>query len=285
MTRTGKAAKLLAHIDQPFIEIHPQDARRTGVKDGALAQISSANGGMLARVLESREQQIGSVFAPIHWNHQFTGQGRVDALIAAITDPISGQPEFKQTPVSVQPFAAGWQGFIMSRASLDCVAQPGYWAKVRGKACWRHELAGLKIAADVPTQMRDMIALPGDWIEMKDPGATRYRGALIQAGQLLAVYFVERDATRLPPRHWLESLFERDALSEAERHALLIGRPSQDVPDCGRIVCACFSVGENDLNKAIAAGAASVEALGIQLKAGTNCGSCIPELKRLLHKP
>jgi assimilatory nitrate reductase catalytic subunit len=33
---------------------------------------------------------------------------------------------------------------------------------------------------------------------------------------------------------------------------------------------------------AISDGADSVEALGIRLQAGTNCGSCIPELKRLL---
>jgi assimilatory nitrate reductase catalytic subunit len=80
-------------------------------------------------------------------------------------------------------------------------------------------------------------------------------------------------------------LFERDRLSDAERGVLLLGRPSQGVPDCGRIVCACFGVGEHSLTKAMAEGATSVEALGIQLKAGTNCGSCIPELKRLLQMP
>jgi len=133
--------------------------------------------------------------------------------------------------------------------------------------------------------MRDLFELSGDWMEMKDSGATRYRGALLKDGRLLAVYFLEREADRLPPRHWLESLFERETLSDAERGALLLGRPSQAVPDSGRIVCACFGVGENDLNQAIAAGAASVEALGIQLKAGSNCGSCIPELKRLLQHP
>jgi assimilatory nitrate reductase catalytic subunit len=98
----------------------------------------------------------------------------------------------------------------------------------------------------------------------------------------LAVYFLEREASRLPPRHWLEALFEKNSLSDAERSALLIGRPSSAAPDSGRIVCACFGVGENDLHKAIAAGAHSVEALGIRIKAGSNCGSCIPELKKML---
>jgi len=285
MTRTGKAAKLLAHIDQPFIEIHPQDARRAGVRDGALARISNANGEMLARVTESRELPIGSVFAPIHWNAQFTSLGRVGALIDAITDPVSGQPEFKQTPVAVTAYAASWHGFVMTRDALDCAAAAGFWARVRGKTCWRHEIAGLEIAADVPLQMRSLIGLAGDWIEMKDPGATRYRGALIEDGRLLAVYFLERDADRLPPRHWLESLFDSETLSDAERHALLLGRPGPGMADNGRIICACFGVGEHSLTQAMAEGARSVEALGVQLKAGTNCGSCIPELKRLLQRP
>jgi len=283
MTRTGKAAKLLAHLDQPFVEIHPQDARRAGVKAGALARISNANGDMLARVMESREQQIGSVFAPIHWNDQFTGQGRVGALIHAVTDPISGQPEFKQTPVTVAAYAAGWHGFVMTRETLDFTTVAGYWSKVRAKTCWRHEIAGLAIAADAPLQMRQMIGLAGDWIEMKDACATRYRGALIQDGRLLAVYFLEREADRLPPRHWLESLFDRETLNDAERRALLLGRPGPGMADNGRIICACFGVGEKSLTKAMAEGATSVEALGIQLKAGTNCGSCIPELKHLLQ--
>ena len=68
-----------------------------------------------------------------------------------------------------------------------------------------------------------------------------------------------------------------------EHAALLLGRPSQATPDTGRIVCACFSVGENTLKRAIANGMDSVETLGINLQAGTNCGSCIPELKKLLE--
>jgi assimilatory nitrate reductase catalytic subunit len=285
MTRTGKAAKLLAHIDQPFIEIHPLDARRAGVRDGALARISNSHGAMLARVTESREQPIGSVFAPIHWNAQFTGQGRVGALIDAITDPVSGQPEFKQTPVAVTAYAASWHGFVLTRAMLDCAAEAGFWARVRSRSAWRHEIAGLEMAADVPRRMRGLIALAGDWIEMQDPGASRYRGALIKDGRLLAVYFLEREADRLPPRHWLESLFDSDTLSDAERRALLLGRPGPGMADNGRIICACFGVGEHSLTKAMAEGATSVEALGIQLNAGTNCGSCIPELKRLLQRP
>jgi assimilatory nitrate reductase catalytic subunit len=83
-------------------------------------------------------------------------------------------------------------------------------------------------------------------------------------------------------QEWLETLFNREQLSDGERMALLSGRPPASAHNSGHIVCACHNVGENDLRAAIAAGADSVESLGIRLKAGTNCGSCIPELKRLL---
>ena len=281
MSRTGKAAKLLAHIDEPYIEMHPQDARNAGVKSGALARVRNGRGEILVRVVESADQRPGSVFAPIHWSNQNSAKARVDALIYAVTDEISGQPEFKHAPVAVEAYAAAWHGFVLARRALDCHAS-GYWTRIRAKACWRHELAGLDQGCQWPSLMREEFGNAGDWIELKDCSVNRYRAALIKDGRVELVCFFDRDPAALPPRHWLEALFEKEQLSGDERIALLSGRPNLSTPDTGRIICACFGVGENDLKRVIAQGADSVEALGISLKAGTNCGSCIPELKKLL---
>ena len=278
MTRTGKTPKLLAHLAEPFIDLHPDDARRLGLGEGTLAEVSSPHGTACLRVQIAPAQQSGQVFAPIHWSGPFTAQGRVDALIAAETDPISGQPEFKQTPVAIRPYAAQWHGFVIRRSD-GTTPNTGYWTRIRTQGGWRFELADTT-APDLPALHATLPT--GNWMQMQDPAAGRYRGALLDADRVIALYFIERDAARLPPRHWLESLLNKERLSDAERGTLLMGRPGATTPDCGRIVCACFGVGENGLKKAIAAGADSVEALGIQLKAGTNCGSCIPELKNLL---
>jgi assimilatory nitrate reductase catalytic subunit len=48
------------------------------------------------------------------------------------------------------------------------------------------------------------------------------------------------------------------------------------------VVCACFGVGRASICDAIAGGARNAAEIGAKLKAGTNCGSCIPELKRLI---
>jgi assimilatory nitrate reductase catalytic subunit len=63
---------------------------------------------------------------------------------------------------------------------------------------------------------------------------------------------------------------------------LLSGKSVDGLASAGPIVCACFGVGRTTIGDAVAAGAHSAEQIGAQLKAGTNCGSCIPELKRLV---
>ncbi len=48
------------------------------------------------------------------------------------------------------------------------------------------------------------------------------------------------------------------------------------------MICTCYQVREATLREAVAGGADSVAALGRCCRAGTNCGSCIPELKAFL---
>ena len=103
-------------------------------------------------------------------------------------------------------------------------------------------------------------------------------------GRGLAVIGFERTAQALPSRSWLQGLFAQDRLEQDQRLALLSGTPGPAAADEGPVVCACFGVGEKALKRAIAAGAASVAALGLSLKAGTNCGACLPELKALLAR-
>jgi len=87
----------------------------------------------------------------------------------------------------------------------------------------------------------------------------------------------------LPERAWLSSLFTQAEFTPQDRTQLLAGRPLDGAPDCGKIICACFGVGENSIREAIKTqGLATVEAIGQCLNAGTNCGSCIPELKKIL---
>jgi assimilatory nitrate reductase catalytic subunit len=63
---------------------------------------------------------------------------------------------------------------------------------------------------------------------------------------------------------------------------VLVSRPEDPCLDSGVTVCACFGVGRNAIEAEIAKGCNDLSSLGHRLKAGTNCGSCLPELRRLV---
>ncbi len=283
MTRTGLAARLSGHTVEPYIEIHPQDAVRVGVNDGALARVTSKWGQSSARVLVSTAQRPGSVFVPMHWNDQHGSGGCIDAVVNPATDPISGEPEFKYTPVKVEPLPAKWYGFLLSRRKLIPGAAT-YWVVARGQALWRYELAGDELPQDWATTARAALCAQDEkveWIEYFDKAARRYRAARLTQGKLESCIFIGPNP-QLPPRDWLAGLFALDALDIPTRIGLLAGNPPKGSRDIGRQVCACFNVGEASIIEAIQSGCATAADIGARLKAGTNCGSCLPEIKALL---
>ncbi|MGA9033447.1 MAG: nitrate reductase [Sulfuricaulis sp.] len=283
LTRTGLAARLSAHTIEPYIEIHPQDAARYGVVDGALARASSKWGQSSARVRVSDSQRPGSVFAPMHWNDQFTSAGCIDAVVNPATDPLSGEPEFKHTPVRIEPLQPKWYGFLLSCRKLIPGAAT-YWAAARGQGLWRYELAGDELPKDWAMTARTVLCAQDEkveWIEYFDKAARRYRAARLTKGKLESCIFIGPNP-ELPPRDWLASLFALETLDAPTRAGLLAGIPPKGCRDSGRQVCACFGVGETAILEAIQSGCATAADIGARLKAGTNCGSCLPELKALL---
>jgi assimilatory nitrate reductase catalytic subunit len=284
MTRTGKSPRLSGHMGEPYAELHPVDAQTLGVADGELVQLTTRWGEALLRARVSEGQHRGSVFAPMHWNDQFASAARVDSLVNPFQDPQSGQPEFKHTPVRVSPCRPAWYGFVLSRHTVDTAAA-SYWVRSRRQGLWHYELAGEEPAGDWAGCARGMLRADADgaqWSEMFDSAQHSYRGARFVAGRLDSCVFIGPDH-RLPPRDWLIELFARDSVDGRERMRVLAGTPGSGQEDAGRIVCSCFSVGRNTLCRAIQEfGLQSPEEIGQRLQAGTNCGSCVPELHALI---
>ncbi|NJD08067.1 MAG: nitrate reductase [Methylococcaceae bacterium] len=282
MTRTGKTARLCLHRPEPCAELHPDDAARHGILDGELVQLESAYGKAMARAQVSADQRPGSVFMPMHWSGTNTAHGLVNNLVNPVTDPISGEPESKHTPVRVSPFRPAWQAFLLSREDLDPQGFD-YAVRIRGGAYWRYELAGAALPADWGSRARELLGMAGNddhWLEFAAPHAGRYRCALLRDGRLHACLFVAA-SHELPPRDWLSELFSEDPLAEPARRALLSGTAL--AAGSGRTVCFCFGVGIKTLERAIRQqGLQTVEQIGAALRAGTQCGSCVPELKELL---
>ena len=127
MTRTGRSPRLAAHLPEPFVDMHAADALRFGLaRDGALVRVVTRWGRMVARLRTSGEIARGSIFVPIHWSGPNASDARVGALVGPAVDPISGEPEFKNTPARVEPFVVNWYGFALTRGSLSrCRASAG----------------------------------------------------------------------------------------------------------------------------------------------------------------
>jgi assimilatory nitrate reductase catalytic subunit len=285
MTRTGKTPRLMSHLPEPFVEIHPSDASRYGLKDSGLAIVRSRRAEAVLRVAVSGSQRPGSVFVPIHWTGQFASQARIDTLIEGHTDPVSGQPELKFTPVSAAPFPAAWHGFAVSErrpapAGLD------YWALARTKGGFRLELAGLLPPAGWTALAHSVLSLPeeADLLAYHDAASGQYRFAVFEEGRMTGALFIARGAVSVS-RSWACEQLGKTVSEPGGRLRLLAGRAAgAGARDRGAIVCSCFEVGTAQIMEAVSTGRCSnVEQIGKTLRAGTNCGSCRPEIRKIIQ--
>jgi assimilatory nitrate reductase catalytic subunit len=278
MTRTGLSPRLGQHLPEPYVEIHPDDASRYGVVDDSFARITTDYGQCILKVTVSERQQRGMLFAPIHWNETNASGARVGALVAPFTDRFSGQPEAKSTPVSIAPYEYVFRGFVLSRNELALPASL-WWARAAVSGGYGYLFADNADLARWPSWLR--AAAGGDIAEYRDFGGGVFRAASFNGDRLTACLFVG-------PAHdagdWdvVKRLFAAESLDDEERRVLLSGRSTEGVVSSGPVVCACFGVGRASICDAIASGANTAAEIGGRLKAGTNCGSCIPELKRLI---
>jgi len=121
-----------------------------------------------------------------------------------------------------------------------------------------------------------------DWLDYEDKSGAVYRAVHVVDERIEQCVFMS-PRPDLPSRAWLAGLFARPALAPADRAALLSGQPLEKGIDAGPTVCSCFGVGRNTICSAIRAnGLTTVAAVTACVKAGGNCGSCVPEIKQLL---
>lgn len=276
MTRTGAVPRLMQHSDEPFIALHPQEAQRYGLRAGDLARLQSAHGWLVGRVTLEPGLHPGTLFVPMHWNRQFSAQANVDTLVAAHCCPISGQPALKQTAVRLQALRPAWQGWLWQR-TCRTPQQVNYWARAPQGEVQRYVLAG---EGTPQTWLAAQGMLTGMQLQYADAGAQGYRLLAWRDGELQLAFYA---APTLPviDKAWVTQAFAVPPRSAAERHALLAGMPVQGGSQ-GRMVCSCYGVGEQTIRQAVADGCHTPAALGAALKCGTNCGSCLPELRQII---
>ena len=282
MTRTGKSPRLSQHLAEPFAEINPRDARRLGISDADIACLSIGAGAVLVRAFITPTQARGSVFVPMHWNNQFASTARINSVVPSTIDAVSGQPAFKHAPVQISRFEAALYGFAVLRekpAAARCrllgARQMPRWLACRIRFCspgrdWRAfaaELFGCSLDADI--------------LLYQDATTGQKRFALFADDRLAGALFLGAEPVPVS-RDWAVDQLQADFTNLRSRLAIIAGRPAAGGADRGATVCSCFSVGVNQIIAAIAGGCTSVETIGQATQAGTNCGSCRAEIRKIM---
>lgn len=280
MTRTAKSPRLLRHTDEPYIEMHPDDAAKEGIADKQLVAATAQNGASyLAKAKLSNKQRTGSLFVPIHWNQQFSKSAKASALLTEAADPISGQPAFKHGAASIAPIQTTWKACVVSISDIatpDCL----YWSRVTQNSTQRLELCGDTLLDDKNNWLTALSGVVGAWMTYHNNASGAFRAACLDDNKLQAVVFYT-ETGELPPRSVIEKLFSA-GLTSKRRNAILTGRVAEHEPDVGSIICACHNTGEKTIREAIINGCHSPQSLGKKLGCGTGCGSCLPELQEIL---
>lgn len=241
----------------------------------------------------------------------------VNALSSSAFCPDSKQPELKHAAVQIVKaelpwslLAAAWLPgdrvlaaqtalrALMPRFAFASCVPFGSGGALKGGAIERSGL--LFRAADreaaTPALLAEIEALLG----LSSPDALRYADA--RRGQHRVARPVRSDADPQEVRldafllggdtraeAWLKPLLQDQLPAQAFGRQLL--RPGATAPvrvqARGKVVCSCFGVTETailqQLPRCAGTGRERLAALQDALKCGTNCGSCLPELQRMLH--
>ena len=290
MSRTGLSANLSTHRAEPYCEIHPNDALKYGIQDGELVEVKSQWGNCVLRATISDNIRRGQVFAPIHWNDQVASDARIGKVVNPVVDAISGEPEFKHTPVIIHPFYSQWQGVFYVRQGFEKIVQPSieatvWWTKITTSKAIRYELADRKKFSYTTEHLKELLPFQDEsfeWLNLEDQTAHISHSVILQDGHVIASLYIAPKAL-LPNRDWVASLFKRERLSAMHRKALLAGQPMSMANNEGPLVCSCFKVGKNRIIETIKTKNITDEKqVTACLKAGGNCGSCLPEIRGLI---
>lgn len=283
MTRTGRSARLSAHLAEPYCELSPSDAATYDVKDADLVHVHNDQGKILVRAMISDRVSSGEIFVPFHWTDQVSANARVGRLIPAEKDPVSGQPASKSTQVSLTKVPMGSYGFAILKERPDDLGLP-YWALAKCKQGWRLEFALQEPPSTVSAdhfERHFSITTQSDPLAYIDHQRANKRFAWFGGEQLLAAVFLAEESVQVS-RDFAAGLLAGKWDSFAQRTQVIATIPGSKMPDKGKIICACMNVGQNQIAVAVAKGCCSVDEVGEATTAGTNCGSCKPEISEML---
>jgi assimilatory nitrate reductase catalytic subunit len=306
MSRTGTVAQLFGHTPEPALSLHPDDLVRRGLRGGDLVRVESRRGGLVLPVQSDAELASGQAFLPMHWGRRFlasAGSHGVNTLTTRARDPESHQPELKHAAVRVTKAELPWclvafglpaTGSASRLADRLAALGAAFEFAVAVLIGREREGALLRAAAAAMPDPATIAAIDAA-LGLDHPAAIRYddsrrgvgRRLSVSEGQLAAVRLCG-DTDAVAAAAWLQEWLVGGRPVDPIRRLLLAPAATPPggcvIPD--RVVCTCENVAARAIADALPSlPASAVESLALlqaRLKCGTGCGSCLPELKRMI---
>jgi assimilatory nitrate reductase catalytic subunit len=309
MSRTGRVPQLYGHEPEPMLTMNTNDATRRGFNAGEVVKVASRRGELLIRLAVSDDVRSAQCYVPMHWGRASlasAGSHGINALTNGAFDPISKQPELKHSAVRVDRALLPWQlvafAYTADRDPVAVCDELRELAAVLPNEVFAsttligNEKPGVVLrlacadAPDRPTieQIDRVLGVTGlSTLAYDDARQNISRRVKVEEGRLIGV----RLAGDLASEAWMRDFFLSGASVIELRQRLLAGSAAapEGFKARGKVVCNCFNVSEREIvefcanaKSASHTAASKFAALQAEKKCGTNCGSCIPELKRMV---
>lgn len=312
MSRTGTLGRLFGHVPEPVVEIHPQDLARLRLQDGDLVHVTSRRGSLVLPAQSSTQVAPTQLFIAMHWGEEYisgsTSTGErvtgVNALTTPAYCPRSKQPELKHAAVKVLKAEMPWRLLavawlpegrsLAAREELKELMRAFPYASCvpfgRERSGVLFRAAAYEAAsAELLTRLEAILGLDArDVLHYVDKRRGQRRSMRLSTqgrDTKLEGFLLAGDTSA---EAWIRTLLQDELPAQAYGRLLLApgAKAPVAVAQRGRQVCACFNVSENEIEGTLAKCAGSADSrlqqLQESLKCGTNCGSCIPELKRMV---
>jgi len=277
MTRTGTSARLFQHQQHPWLEISAEDADRQALRNGQLVRLESNGAELVAPIRISDQVKTGGLFMPMHWSRTVSSLS-ANSLITANTDPVSGQPALKTATVTLSQADMNAWIRIISRHPLNTdefCQRALFWTRVPVSNGYLYDLAFEE------NELADIVAK----MDHAHPATGQFQYHDSLTGQERTLGF-ERSTPLWLVLYTPGNRISTDQIATLPEQAdwLSLSPTAQSCTDTSPCVCTCFEVSEHQIHQSIINGSDSLAALGKALRCGTNCGSCIPEINRIIQQ-
>lgn len=293
MSRTGTAARLFGHAPEAVLSLHPDELRQRGLQAGELIHLRSRRGGLILPVQADDALRPGQAYLPMHWGDRFLKGLGTNVLTQPAFDPLSKQPELKISSVDVERAELPWQFFALVEGEVQSrfeALRPLFerFAYASLTPTGREQRPALLIKAaaeaapdaDLLAEIDSLLGVDQGPVLAYDDAKRRVgKRVRIEDGRIVAV----RLAGETAARDWLKGLWEQGSTDADLRRWLLapLATPPSGGMKASKVLCNCMNVSQDAVCAGIERGL-DLDGLKRELKCGTSCGSCVPEIKRLL---